>query len=29
MVIFKDIEGKSLGLPVSLSGFTAAFTRLK
>lgn len=29
VVIFKDIEGKSLGLPVSLSGFTAAFDRLQ
>jgi invasion protein IalB len=29
MVIFKNIEGKSLGLPVSLSGFTAAFSRLQ
>jgi invasion protein IalB len=29
MVIFKDIEGKSLGLPVSLSGFTAAFDKLR
>lgn len=29
VVIFKDIEGQSLGLPVSLSGFTAAFSRLQ
>lgn len=29
MVIFKDIEGQSLGLPVSLSGFTAAFSKLR
>lgn len=29
IVIFKDIEGQSLGLPVSLSGFTAAFSKLQ
>lgn len=29
VVIFRDIEGKSLGIPVSLSGFTAAFDKLQ
>jgi len=29
VVIFQDIEGKKLGLPVSLEGFTAAFSQLR
>lgn len=29
IVIVHDIEGKKLGLPVSLKGFTAAFSRLQ
>lgn len=29
MVIFKDIDGKSLGAPISLNGFTAAFAKLQ
>lgn len=29
VVIFQDIDGKKLGLPVSLQGFTAAFSQLR